>query len=384
MVVKTMGIKSSPDPDLGKTQAPLLQARHLPGYIYTDPEVLRLEKERLFMRDWLCVGRVEEVENPGDYITFDILGEPIIVARSRAGTLHAFANVCAHRGVAVTTGHGNSKRFSCPYHGWVYDLEGRLESALHMDASEGFAVEQCRLQPYGLAQWQGWLFVNFDQNARDLESFLGTSLERFAFLHAEDCRLANKWEFEVECNWKTVVENFQDIYHLHTLHADTFGGAVDMEDHRPELLENGKFYNRPKAAGVMTPDGESRFSALPCWDGKEPLNSVCLGHINPNIMLFVRWDSIFMWNAWPISVDKTKVIFYTTFHKDHFRDPDFEDKVKVYTDFEKVVADEDTEMIRSLQRGFMSQAYKPGRMSMYEKTIHHMINHHLDTVIGTS
>ena len=90
-----------------------------------------------------------------------------------------------------------------------------------------------------------------------------------------------------------------------------------------------------------------------------------------------------MWNAWPISVDKTKVIFYTTFHKDHFRDPDFEDKVKVYTDFEKVVADEDTEMIRSLQRGFMSQAYKPGRMSMYEKTIHHMINHHLDTVIGT-
>ncbi len=368
------------DSGLDSTQAPLHQARHLEGYVYTDPEVLQREKEQFFMRDWLCVGRVEEVENPGDYMTFEILGEPLIVARNKAGALHAFSNVCAHRGVAIAAGQGNRKMFSCPYHGWVYDLEGRLKNAPHMDQSEGFSIDQCRLRPLQLDQWQGWLFVCFDTDAPDLLSFLGSSAERFEFVHGEDCRLANKWEFDLQCNWKTVVENFQDVYHLRVLHADTFGEAVDVDNYRPELLENGKFFCR-HVGGVMTPDNVSRFGGLPCWDGL-PSSSACLQHINPNIMLFCRWDSLFMWNAWPVSVDKTRIIFYMTFHKSHFDDPEFEAKLKVYTDFEKAVASEDIEMIQSLQRGFNSRAYKPGRMSVYERTIHHMINHQIESLFG--
>jgi len=365
---------------LGATKAPLREARHVSGNLYTDPEILRQEKECFFMRDWLCVGRVEEIALPGDYLTFDVLGEPIIVARNAEGVLRAFSNVCAHRGVAVASGQGNKKMFSCPYHGWVYDLDGHLKSAPHMEESSGFALEHCRLQPLRVDDWQGWVFVCFDDLGQDLPSFLGSVRDRLAFIHAEDCRLGNKWEFELQCNWKTVVENFQDVYHLRVLHADTFGSAVDVDNYQPELLENGKFYSEFDG-GVMTPDGESRFGGLPCWDG-QPATSAAIAHINPNIMFFCRWDSVFMWNAWPVNADRTKIIFLTTFHKDHFDDPELQAKLEVYADFEKLVAQEDNEMVQSLQKGFRSRAYKPGRMSIYEHTIHHMINYQIKVLLG--
>ena len=145
-----------------ETRQPLHSARHLPGYVYTSPEILALEKEKIFMRDWLCMGRVEEIENPGDYMTFRVLGEPLIIARNEKGEINAFANVCRHRGVEVASGSGNLKEFSCPYHGWTYDLEGRLVGAPYMKEAEGFDPKSCRLSPLKCDTWAGWIFVNFD------------------------------------------------------------------------------------------------------------------------------------------------------------------------------------------------------------------------------
>ena len=115
--------------ELRDTRAPLAQATHLPAYYYTSPEILELEKEKLFFKDWLIVGRVEEWPNPGDYRAMEIVGEPIVITRNKDGELKAFANVCRHRGVAVAIGQGNTKEFLCPYHAWVYDLDGGLVSA---------------------------------------------------------------------------------------------------------------------------------------------------------------------------------------------------------------------------------------------------------------
>ena len=127
-------------------KAPVNQARHLPGYIYTSPEVYRQAKEKIFMKDWLCVGRVEEVENPGDYITFRVTDEPGIVARDDLGNLNAFSNVCRHRGVEVASGAGNLKEFRCPYHGWTYDLAGKLLGAPYMSEAKGFRPGRLSLE----------------------------------------------------------------------------------------------------------------------------------------------------------------------------------------------------------------------------------------------
>lgn len=365
---------------LAPTREPLSKAHHLPGFIYTDPDIFEREKRDIFQKDWLCVGRVEEVGNPGDYLTLSIMDEPLLIVRDSSGWLRAFYNVCRHRGVAVASRSGNVKAFSCPYHGWTYDLAGRLVHAPHMEEAVGFDRARCGLKPVKIDEWQGWMFVNLDPDSDDLRTFLGTVAERFGFVHAEDCRLANKWEFELPCNWKLGVENFQDVYHLRVLHADTFGEAVDVESYKPELLERGKFFAF-HVGGCMTPTGETLFAGLPCWQGK-PSTSACIAHIGPNIMIFCRYDSVFLWICWPVRVDLTRIIFYTTFHKDHFVRSDFREKADEYARFERIVAEEDRSMIAALQRGLGSRAYAAGHMSPYEHTIHHMINHYLERMFG--
>ena len=114
------------DPRLSLTRAPTAQARHLPPDYYTSAEILKLEKERIFFKDWLVVGREDEWPNPGDYRAMELLDEPIIICRNNAGELKAFSNVCRHRGVAVAEGMGNAKAFRCPYHAWTYSLDGKL------------------------------------------------------------------------------------------------------------------------------------------------------------------------------------------------------------------------------------------------------------------
>ena len=125
-----MALNDSFDPatvsrDVAQTQAPLNEAVHVPGFIYNSETVFALEKDRLFMKEWVSTIREEQVANPGDYIAMRAMGEPFIVCRDNDGNINAFSNVCAHRGVEVASGECNLKEFSCPYHGWLYDIGGR-------------------------------------------------------------------------------------------------------------------------------------------------------------------------------------------------------------------------------------------------------------------
>src|SRR5262245_9655307 len=137
------------------TRQPLDRAHHVPGFIYDSPEVFAREKERIFMKDWLCVAREEEIPRPGDYLTFRVMGEPAVVVRDATGTIHALANVCVHRGVEVAVGHGNVSEFKCPYHAWTYDLTGRLLGAPFMQQTAGFEAAQCRLPALKVGTWGG-------------------------------------------------------------------------------------------------------------------------------------------------------------------------------------------------------------------------------------
>src|SRR6188768_3970091 len=99
-----------------QTRSHLSEARHLPGFYYTSPEIFQREIDTIFMREWLCVGRVEEFANPGDYRALRIVGEPLVICRGNDHQLRAMRNLCQHRGVEVAVGHGNAKRFTCRYH----------------------------------------------------------------------------------------------------------------------------------------------------------------------------------------------------------------------------------------------------------------------------
>ena len=173
------------------------------------------------MKDWLAVARVEEVESPGEFMTFNIMGEPIVVTRDRDGAINAFYNICAHRGVEVVAGTGNAKQFKCPYHAWTYDLEGKLLGAAYMDEIHDFDLGDCRMKPILVDIWEGWVFVNFDPEAAPLSDFVAEFASHFGVFQQSRFRLTKKLTSTLNCNWKLINENFVDVYHLITLHGDT-------------------------------------------------------------------------------------------------------------------------------------------------------------------
>ena len=355
--------------------SPTDRSRHVPGYIYASPEIYAREKRDVFMKDWLCVARVEEVENPGDYMTFSIAEEPIIVSRDSGGRLHAFANVCRHRGVEVATGAGNTNEFSCPYHGWLYDLTGALVGAPYMKEAEGFDPSSCALQPLLSDVWAGWIFVNFDLAAEPLEGFIADFAADFAMLRQEDCRLADRLVTELDCNWKLINENIVDVYHFQVLHAQSFGGVIDGEKFPFNTKSRGG-YSSFFDASPTTPDGKTRFRNMP-WLKDRPESFGCGGFLAPNLNLIARSDSVQPFVAWPLGPNRTQLITYTLFPAEFFDDPAFEDKLADYREAMVTLIDEDRDMSNSLQQAMTTRSFTPGPMSRRETLVHNIVDAHL-------
>ena len=367
--------------DFASTRAPLHEARHLPPHLYVSAELYQREKEEIFMRDWVCVARVEEIENPGDYMTRRIIDESVIVARNAEGEINAFANVCRHRGAEVAAGSGNLVEFSCPYHGWLYDLDGKLVGAPYMKQAEGFDPASCRLPSLGCEIWAGWVFVNFDAQAVRLADFAARYDQSFGMLQQENCRLGDKFARDVDCNWKFVNENLQDVYHFQTLHANTFGEHVTAESFTYDLDETTGGVAAFYPAAPTTFDGKSRFGKMP-WMEEHPMSFARMGFMMPTMHNFARVDMVIACLVWPLGPSKTRMEWYSLFPTEHHKQPNFAEKVKDYHDLLTMVVEEDQDMVASLQRNMGSAKFVSGRMSLYETTVHHMINGYLDRMFG--
>ena len=369
------------DGDFGATLRPVNQSRHAPGRIYDCQEIYELEKEKIFMKDWLCVARAEEFARSGDYVAFHVMDEPVIVARDEQGSLHAYSNMCAHRGVEVAYGRGNTQQFSCPYHGWSYDLTGCLTGAAHMTEAEGFDPTQCRLPPVRLAEWGGWVFVNFDDDGESFDDFIAGFAEDTGFLRMEDCRLAITFQADLECNWKLLVENAIDIYHSAVLHADTLGKHRGPAERYPFTLRSrGRTLMRYEGS-PMTPGGESLVGRIP-WLDDQPDNFALAAHLSPNVQLFARIDNVHPFVIWPLSLTSCRLLIYILFPTHCFDEPGFSEKARIYHDFWSQVVEEDRTMIQSLQRAMRAKRFRPGRMSKLEAGIHHILTDYLDRMFG--
>ena len=194
----------------------------LPPDAYTDPGLFKLEKETIFKREWLLIGRENDIPDPGDWFTFQILDEPLLIVRGTDGAVRALSNICRHRYMPIAIdGKGSDKRFVCAYHGWVYSTDGRLVAAPLMEGSLAFEKESCKLPEYRIEIWQGFIFVNLDDNAPSLAPQL----------HEADAMLSNYKTHELvtgfsydtiwEGNWKLATENGMEFYHHMGLHAVT-------------------------------------------------------------------------------------------------------------------------------------------------------------------
>ncbi len=361
---------------LSAIREPLDRARHVPGYVYNSNEILEREKERLFMKDWLMICREEEVETPGDFMTFRPLGEPVVVTRDADGQLHALANVCQHRGVEVASGSGNAQEFLCPYHGWLYDLTGKLVGAPYMKEAEGFDPSTCRLQALQVATWGGFVFICFDDTAPPFEAFAADFIREFSFLQPEQCRLSKKIVLDLDCNWKFLIENVMDMYHAHTLHGQSFGQHTSYDNLKVSLFDRGGVRS-DYASGPIAPDGQTLFGKMP-WLSDKPDDFALFGYMQPNTYIVCRVDQVRMLITWPIEPGKCQGLMYSLFPKEHFSEPDFWQRADKYHDYLAYVLGEDADMVKSLQRGMGTRAFQPGPMAELEQPIHHVLNAYLD------
>jgi len=203
---------------------PIEEAISLPAAAYTSPEIFALEKERVFSREWICIGREDRIANEGDYICSNIADEPVFTTRSADGEIRTFSNRCRHRGTLMLEGGGNTKRVVCPYHAWCdKSADGRLISAPYMEQSRIFSKEENSLPEFRTEVWQGWVYVTLNNDLAPVAERLAGLTGLVSPARMQQYRTLIQEDLVWHTNWKCLTENFLDEYHPFMVHRETFG-----------------------------------------------------------------------------------------------------------------------------------------------------------------
>jgi len=201
-----------------------LIASQKPGWaldqrFYTDPEIYQLELDRIVTRNWILAGHASQIPDAGDYLVFSLTNESAIIVRGKDGRVRAFANICRHRGSLVCLENsGNKRKFECPYHGWTYDLDGKLIAARSMQGS--FNKDEYGLHPVSLKLLGGLVFVCFCDDPPSLEGAQRDLAEPMAMFDFENLKVAASKTYPIAANWKLAIENYQECYHCATAHPE--------------------------------------------------------------------------------------------------------------------------------------------------------------------
>jgi choline monooxygenase len=354
-------------------QSSLAEASTPPSSWYTDSRILELEQLSVFSRSWQPVGRAEQAREPGQYITGDISGEPIAIVRGNDQVVRGFYNVCRHHAATILTqSEGIVKNLRCPYHGWTYDLEGRLVLTPDFGGVANFDRSANGLVPVPTTVWQGWIFVKLNTGGPTLEQSLGSDLiERFERLNLERLLWFERRSYTLNCNWKVFVDNYLDGgYHVPHIH----GGLNSVLDYSSYAIETGERFclqsspMEPRAGEATTAAVRQGSRAYYYW-------------IYPNFMINVYEDVMDTNLVIPRAVDQTDVIFDYYFADVSNRAR--ENNLASIAVSEQIQA-EDAAICESVQRGLSSRRYSTGRLSVRREAGEHLFHRllHADLITG--
>ena len=283
---------------LASSTGPVDEAEMLPPSCYVDPVFFEFEKEAIFAKEWLCVGRQEWLDKPGDFFTATHMGEPIVVVKGRDGVIRAMSTVCQHRAMLVAEGHGNTRAFVCPYHHWAYALDGHLISASAMERACGFDRRKIALPQFKVENWLGFLFINFDPDAAPLAPRLAKVaevLENYDLATADTSMELEETTFP--WNWKVMFENNNDGYHANRLHAGPVHDIAPSElcvfpQDLPEDTAGYYRYNGTTHADAsFNPTLKALLPVFPKLTG-EDRNRLLFANVPPTLSLIIRADLV--------------------------------------------------------------------------------------------
>ncbi len=341
-------------------------AKTLPQRYLVAPEIFALEQERIFSKQWLCVGHQSQLARPGDYFVPDVVGESLIILRDQGGEVRGFYNVCRHRGTRICEEKSGylHETLQCPYHAWTYGLDGRLLGAPHMDSVNGFDKAQHSLHPVNLALWEGFIFVNLAENPMPLEIVFAPLAGKFTHWNLPRLRSARRIDYDVRANWKLIFQNYSECYHCPLVHP-ALSKMTPYDAAENDLIEGpflGGFMPITKG-NSLTMSGNA--CAMPVGDIKaEDHRRVFYYSIFPNMLLSLHPDYVMVHQIWPQSPERVLVFCDWFFHSDAFGLSGFhpEDAVQ----FWDVTNRQDWHVCELSQQGIGSRAYQPGPYSPRE------------------
>ena len=358
----------------------------LPRASYLDAGEFQREYAAIFESGWVCVGRSDTLTEPGDYLAIRLQDQSLLVVRAENGELGAFYNVCRHRGtelVALKDPGPVSGQFSrsivCPYHAWSYHLDGRLRGTPHL----AIDTDGVMLHTIALAEWGGFIFVCLaDSHDEPLSQTLGDGIARLQRYSLTDLRVGHTITYDVEANWKVIVENYNECYHCGPVHPELCqivpafkqggGNELDWDDGVPHR----------DGANTFTASGTTTRAPFPGLSETEKTHHK--GELfYPNLMLSLSMDHVAAFYLWPQSADHTRIQCDFLFHPDELSKPDFDGSDAV--EFWDVVNQQDWGICESVQRGMRNKVFEHGYyapMEDYSLDIRRYVRAKLDKADG--
>lgn len=343
-------------------------AHTMPGERYTSAEIFAAEQERLFARHWNCVGRLTDFGRPGDYRLRTVAGESLILVRDRGGELHAFFNVCRHRGTQLCREERGqfSETIQCPYHAWTYALDGRLVGAPHMQEVAGFEKARYPLHEAAVAEWDGFIFVNVSREPRPFAEWFAPMLGRLARFELGALLVGHRARYEVAANWKLVFQNYSECLHCPMIHPELslvlpyqsgandlvsgpfLGGYMEIREPHESATLSGRACGRPVSGRAAPEDARRAYYYT----------------LMPNMMLSVHPDYVNYYMLTPVAADRTIVESEWLFNDASADDPAFNPADAI--DFWDVTNRQDWDICERSQAGIASRRYQPGPYSPRE------------------
>lgn len=364
---------------LHSAERPFEDAIAMPPDVYTNRDFLDRELRDVFGQEWVCVGRASALATPGDYLTYELAGQPVLVIRDRDGTVRAMSNVCLHRMSTLLEGSGHIKAIVCPYHAWTYNLDGTLRGAPYMSRTTGFCKGDYHLQQVRCEEWLGWLYVTLNPDATPVAERLRPVQELVQVYGMEnyvECfRETHVWD----TNWKVLAENFMESYHLPVCHAATVGPHSKLQE-------------------MVCPPGLAAFNYH--WITKE--GSLAIGNAHPdNTRLQGDWRKTtallaiypshlitltpgYFWylSLHPKGTGQVHITFGGGLSPEFISDPKAQDYIVTLKALLDEVNGEDRGCTEKVFRGLSAGAAKPGHLSYLERPIYDFMQYLAERVGG--
>ncbi len=365
----------------------------LPSSWYLQDKYFALEREHIFMREWICVGREEELPLPGDHKVLDVYGESILLLRNDRSELKAFYNVCRHRGsricpavdedsvLAFKGGVVSNKFIVCPYHAWTYDLDGQLVRAPFMSNVTNFNMDDVKLHPVGVASWGGFIFLNLTPDEAPLfDETVSGAAALFARYPLAELRIARTISYEIDANWKVLCENYNECYHCGPVHPGLCRIVPAFREAGGSDLDWERGIPHREGATTFTMSGESSRRSFPDLNEDELVRHKG-DLLYPNLFLSLAREHVAAFILHARGPDKTLLDCHFLFEPYEMEKADFDSSDVV--DFWHLVNQQDWAICKRVQQGMGARVHERGVYAPMEdwnldirRYVHDRIGHH--------